>query len=485
MNTPTPPNTLYRFRSIDALLDKYHELEKEHIYFASPEELNDPMEGFRDIVWKGDRIVWENFFKHYVYCSHQGLFQAILAGDSEELSAQDIPILGIWDQLPPKGQRSFDDVWDRFLNLPNIPEIIEALSNSSRSIRYRELRHYLRSMKSIVTNEIIQSYVVHKVLPESEKPKPIKESLVQAFFKEILTWIIQNDEAKTEQETQVELLKIEAIIDNNIIFMHQEDLDTPETLRKNYQLGLYDFPSTYLSEIDKLIWPNWYAACFMKCYHNSSVWGHYADQHRGACLIFESVKTGAYTGLNLSQGAGKGAKAMRFFKVDYADEPDEIDFFSSLCYLPEEDLKRLWYTDARGNVSECFLPDNESLRQRHLHAFYRGVTVKTKDWEYEQEYRLILPDLSGDFDDVDERKLSYDFNLLKGIIFGINTTYDHKAKIAEIILDKCKKYNRTDFKFYQAYYCPETGDIRKYEIYSRRSRAAVRLAQKLLDKMGY
>ena len=66
MNTPTPPNTLYRFRSIDALLDKYQELESQTIYFASPDELNDPMEGFRDIVWSGDKIVWTNFFKHYV-----------------------------------------------------------------------------------------------------------------------------------------------------------------------------------------------------------------------------------------------------------------------------------------------------------------------------------------------------------------------------------------------------------------------------------
>ena len=74
MNTPTLPNTLYRFRSIDALLDKYQELESQTIYFASPDQLNDPMEGFRDIVWRGDKIVWTNFFKHFVYCLHEGYF---------------------------------------------------------------------------------------------------------------------------------------------------------------------------------------------------------------------------------------------------------------------------------------------------------------------------------------------------------------------------------------------------------------------------
>ena len=64
----------FRFRSIDALLGKFQELEKQTIYFASPEELNDPMEGLRDIVWDGDKIVWTNFFKHYVFLSKFVLF---------------------------------------------------------------------------------------------------------------------------------------------------------------------------------------------------------------------------------------------------------------------------------------------------------------------------------------------------------------------------------------------------------------------------
>ena len=69
----------FRFRSIDALLDKYHELEKQTIYFASPEELNDPMEGFRDIVWRGDKIVWINLLRHYAsYLNHHLLMFQML-----------------------------------------------------------------------------------------------------------------------------------------------------------------------------------------------------------------------------------------------------------------------------------------------------------------------------------------------------------------------------------------------------------------------
>ena len=55
---------VYRFRSMKYLLnDEYQELKNRTIYFASPEQLNDPMEGLRDIVWRGDKIVWTNFFQ--------------------------------------------------------------------------------------------------------------------------------------------------------------------------------------------------------------------------------------------------------------------------------------------------------------------------------------------------------------------------------------------------------------------------------------
>lgn len=51
---------LYRFRPVDAVLDQYEELAKQEIYFSPPEELNDPMEGYKDVFWCGDRIVWRN-----------------------------------------------------------------------------------------------------------------------------------------------------------------------------------------------------------------------------------------------------------------------------------------------------------------------------------------------------------------------------------------------------------------------------------------
>ena len=70
----------YRFRSTDALLDGKSELENQDIYFASPDQLNDPMEGFKDVFWSGDRIVWANLLKHYVLCLMQSVSLIVVMG---------------------------------------------------------------------------------------------------------------------------------------------------------------------------------------------------------------------------------------------------------------------------------------------------------------------------------------------------------------------------------------------------------------------
>ena len=48
---------LYRFRSIKKLF-KFNELENLEIHFAKPEQLNDQMEDYMNIVWQGDEIAF-------------------------------------------------------------------------------------------------------------------------------------------------------------------------------------------------------------------------------------------------------------------------------------------------------------------------------------------------------------------------------------------------------------------------------------------
>ena len=254
-----------------------------------------------------------------------------------------------------------------------------------------------------------------------------------------------------------------------LTLQYNDDRTFTKILRQNNQLVIFDFPKVYIEQLERLLWPKWYTACFMKSYHNSSVWGHYGDKHTGACLIFETIETDNLNRLELNLATNSGNRTMPFHEVSYADKPGEIDFFRTICRLPVAALRKLWYTDREGNISECAAHigpdgDEDAWRKSYWENFFHDIIIKASDWAYEQEYRLILEDSLSEFNNGSDRTLTYDFNSLKGIIFGIKTSDEDKRKIIEIIEKKCRRYNRTDFKFFQAYYFPENGEVRKYPI---------------------
>ena len=127
---------------------------------------------------------------------------------------------------------------------------------------------------------------------------------------------------------------------------------------------------------------------------------------------------------------------------------------------------KLWYTDEQDNISDrasqVFGPDGdiETWQNNYWSNLDRDVCSKTKDWEYEQEYRLVLHGLLDTSLDKRRRTLTYDFNSLKGIIFGMRTSDEDKLRVIEVIRRKCEENDRMEFRFLQAYYSPETGDIR-------------------------
>ena len=92
-------------------------------------------------------------------------------------------------------------------------------------------------------------------------------------------------------------------------------------------------------------------------------------------------------------------------------------------------------------------------------------TRKYSDWKDEREARGLLMDYSDKFKNKDTRKISYPRNLLKGIIFGVNTSEQDKIKILDI-LAKHREDLITDFKVYQSYFDIEKNNkfIKRHEI---------------------
>jgi hypothetical protein len=251
----------------------------------------------------------------------------------------------------------------------------------------------------------------------------------------------------------------------------------------NFHNGAIDFQQAnrnfvYLSFPDEfvrtLVYPEWYTACFMRDCRNSAIWGSYGSHHTAVCLKFRVAEAGGKPSLRLKRASGINSAGPiisfvdhHYYEIKYEGEHLPIDFFRSLGRLPIPVLRKYWYSDESGNQSACgdeIFRAGETWRQRYWEAFYYGITKKLKDWNYEQEYRLILDNYFMDFRALESRKLAYHFSDLDAVIFGIKTPMKAKLDICKIVEEKCRMEGRKDFKFYQAFYARSTGTIEHAEM---------------------
>lgn len=364
---------------------------------------------------------------------------------------------------------------------------LDTLARSVAALEYSGIKHKVRRaelifyLKSVHNHALkaIQSVLVNRGLLEAG-PRFVPDSSKQT----LLTNSRYFDQMK--QVREVEDISAEtwflAVENFSQSLMLRYRFPQEEVGRRNWKFLTADFPSIYVDQLRKLLSPEWYTACFVKAYNNSSMWANYGDGHRGSCLIFEveeeheqpRIKLNQVTGGSFSQGTGYqehwGFAPMTFHAVCYQAKPDEVDFFRFMGQPSRDALLTLWYTDESGRLLDCATQAFESdgnvnaWRKTYWDNFFRDTCFKTKDWEYEQELRLILYSPLGDSLYHPERTLTYDFNSLKGIIFGMRMSDDEKLETIDILTRKCRESQRTDFKFLQAFYSPETGDIRSYEI---------------------
>jgi hypothetical protein len=457
----------YRFRRIENLLGEYKELERQSIYFASPEQLNDPMEGYRDLIWTGDRVAWRNLFRHYLLCLERAFLLLILAGERHFNIREDLSsvYVGI-DWFPTQRYRErFQRILRDFFAKRVVATMIDGIIRTRRIARRDELRFYLyvahvHALHSI--QDISQEAGLIPITSKDERAD-LRHHEFAEFFNALAE--LEHDDHKTlellfrSQANVANTLALRALLDSNL---SQES--------GNRDFVIRDFPDVYLRSIERLVYPDWYTACFMKNCSNSSVWGNYAAGHSGVCLIFESSNTDGtdylplhgYVGISTG-GLIRGTLPLPFRAVQYGQASTQIDFFRSIGRTNARDLQKTWYTDESGDVSECahdLQQDETRWREAYWSRFLEDLLRKTKDWDYEQEYRLVLYSHIIDYASYPgHRSLTYDFASLKGLIFGIKTRTEDKLQIIRILNKKCAEHGRTDFNFYQAEYSAKDGCI--------------------------
>jgi hypothetical protein len=471
---------LYRFRPIDKVLNKkYDELRNQEIYFAHPAELNDPMEGFRDVFWKGDIIVWNNLFKHYLICLNLAFVLLFTCKEEQPFDWRQIPIL--WSDDPnrtPEQKDIHDEIFRNFFGDESVRSYIEAIAHREAPIRRNQLTAYLRDLHLSGISAIYDCYERRNLVPAQMIAPGVRETLKQGLTKALTVGELLKKIEVNHPDGEVALDKFftgrrKMTEELDFITLYNGLVDRSN---RNRIFVFYGFVDGYAEQIEQqLIYPDWYTACFMAECENSSVWANYGDKHTGVCLIFKIRNNNGRPSLRLRHHVGFSGRDPVFSNIDdafhkirYSKGNVPVDFFRSLR-MPMPILSRFWYSDDNGKRSPCgdhlFGNTDEVWRTGYWNTFLHGITGKLKDWRYEKEYRLILRDGEVvEFSDKQARKLKYDFNDLEGIIFGIKTGRDEKFEICKIIEEKCRARGRGDFKFYQAYYSSRDQKIEHSEL---------------------
>ena len=436
---------LYRFRSMPALLDGFHELENQEIYFSPPEQLNDPLEGFKDVFWQGDRILWTNLLRHYLLCLMQATSITAITGKefSPELchslvhqTSHDLPAAPI--------RETYALICKEFFGHDAPKALVAWFSSGPKAVRRDELIFYLRVLHCIATSAVFKALDRRGLglfNPSDGLEKTLKST--DELMEDLLRTHSHAADAADE------MCKASEIVLAQLALIHEYNGDFPEDRRQWFFVAC-DFPDFYVNALERLIYPDWHTACFVANPTNASMWGAYGDGHKGICLKFRVAPDGTgHRSLELYRanswsGGGKDGNFVanyayvphRFEEIRYTADFPEIDFFQSLGTVPMFKLK-FWYDDENGErspVASKVMGGDKSWHKDHWERFSASYCTKTTEWAHEQEYRLILYSLLQRFDDVPSRKLKYKFSDLTGIIFGIKTKTEDKIRIMRMRL---------------------------------------------------
>jgi hypothetical protein len=458
------PDYFYRFRSTNSLLDRFDELARQEIYFARPSELNDPMEGFRNLFWQGDDIVWRNLLKHYLFCLLKSFSIFVVTGSEFTISACDQIVYQTPEDLPIDPIRGiYQKICDVFLSHEILKDLISHLAAHTTPVRRDELSYYLRSLNPLAVSLVKKEMNFEKSVDvQTETTSSAEDDVIKNGLDNLgkLLSLTNSERVHEKIFAMSELIALQ-----NDLILDFENIRTAE--QEGWIFLVRDFPTYYIESLERLVYPDWHAACFVSDPTNPSMWGSYGDGHRGVCLKFSaSTNSDGFSALDLYRiKSWSGSKngvienyayvPHRFEEVRYDPEYPEINFFSSLGRVSMIKLNHFWYAghgEIRSKSSDQIFKNENEWRQHYWETFLIGSISKTREWAHEKEFRLILTSNLQQFDDIPSRKLKYKFSDLAGIIFGMKTAKDDRLKIMKTIKEKCLSEGRSNFEFLQARY---------------------------------
>jgi len=460
--------SLYRFRSTDALLRTYKELENQEIFFASPHELNDPMEAYRDIQWRGDDILWSNLLRHYVRNLTVLSFGVNLARQGIFLTREQLQLFdfeyraGLHRTLLPRAEKALL----AFFADENVLAAVTALGQLQVPLGREALWLILTPIHAFA------QFLVEKALGPDygmfEPPDDRGErwTKIAKLLKGLPSVIAAIADAAGRLGSTSEVGDFFGALSNISL---QQELALRVRLGQEFPGGwiqetyLKRYPEEFLRALEHLTFPRRYLASFSENCTDSFMWSHYSDYHRGVCLKFRFDDENGKLSLPLSAPVGLGEDgkpliqtvSMECVPVNYSETFPTVDFFRSLGMIPRDVLMKQWYRAPDGRASDRVtdvILEDPTWRDQYWSVYGKHLTHKLLDWQHEREYRLLLNSMDLQLRQSAQRKCVYLFERLEGIVFGMQTSIADKLAILKLIEQKCAKSGRTDFQFFEANY---------------------------------
>lgn len=466
-------NAIFRYRPIGALLGEREELERQTIYFAPPEYLNDPMEGMRQVYWRGDRIVWRNLLRHYVICLHNRFLEALLTEDTERLTPDTISVFQSLENFPTPEAKSLCQACIAAVEAGDLhAALLDLLASAGRNISFSELQQSLRTVHIDWLLAIHMVFAKRGLVPPKEGNPPDHSGLVNVLrtFQKTIPQL-QNQVSADGIDVMHEIQQ--QISEQMTLLSATQQVDV---LKPKSESLFFEFTSEYLNCLLKLVYPPWYVACFSARHDNAAMWSYYASNHRGCCLVFRKQQAGDRVSLRLRGASGYGTGGvfrgnldLPVDRVRYTTHEQRIEFFTTIGRLSLDSTLRNWFRDDDGNTSslaEHLNPERqEAWRNGYWENFTPPLLCKLPEWQHEEESRIVISDTLGIRDSHDGRTFTYDYDVLDGIIFGINTTLSDKVRIMRILDKKIGSRTVTEpFKLFQARYNARSGRIEAHHL---------------------
>lgn len=433
---------LYHYRSIDSAVS---EISNHSFRMAAKEELNDPLEEYISVYWCGDNAAYEGLLRNYI-CSFYNILSAFFVDPRVNIIKEypwlvALPDIHYLDNVP-QGTH-MHNVADRFLARGEISAVTRYLSqydNEKGNYRQRNSETLLFCLY------LIQGIAFKDCVDEMKAAGLLNDDYPDLYIDvsdsiKALQAITESYDAEKEAALTVAFNRVNSeTFENIVIRIRNEYSDKNNDLspKENMFILRADFPRIYVERLREIIYPKSYVTCFSSEYNISSMWGNYADRHKGACLIYE---TGNDDYMNLTQLNDEQKKRVQtlhcgdiapILKVDYGGEVVKRNFFDSLGRLTHSQVNA-WLTGKDGVRSRCFHPtDFDEWRSKYWADLNRICCTKMPSWSYEKEYRIMVNDSMYEVEG-DICYCGYERKQLQGVIFGLKTGLDDKIRLLQAV----------------------------------------------------